>query len=138
MLLSINVRAVTVKDYTKYDLTEIMVFASSYLNLPDTITVIVSTSHGNIAGFPSVTQKVTEHIYTILIDENMSRIEAEKTIVHELAHVKQFVTGDLVILDAMHFIYKGKKHEINPKYHYDEPQERDARNVAHTIYFKYR
>ena len=131
-------KAMKTQNYSGYELTNALDYAIDYLQLPDTITVIIQKTNGKSVGFDAITKQVTPQVYTIMINQSMSEKEAEETLFHELAHVSQFVTGTLKILDDMHYLWKGKKHEINARFHYDDPPERDARNVGKTMCFNYR
>lgn len=60
-----------------------------------------------------------------LFTGNMSRSESIEVLCHEVIHMQQYVSGDLVYNNNF-IIWKGDKMELNSKEYLDRPWEKDA------------
>jgi len=60
-----------------------------------------------------------------LFTEKMDRSESIKVLCHEVVHMQQYSSGDLVY-DNNFIIWKGEKIELNSKEYMDRPWEKDA------------
>jgi hypothetical protein len=60
-----------------------------------------------------------------LFTGKMSRDESIEVLCHEVVHMQQYVSGDLVY-DNNFIIWKGNKMELNSKEYMDRPWEKDA------------
>ncbi|MFW5847334.1 MAG: hypothetical protein ACOCVF_00245 [bacterium] len=67
------------------------------------------------------------HSYILYLNKNLNRTQIHEVVMHELIHLDQYESGDLIISeDGKFFIYKGKKIKMNSVSYYNRPYEKEA------------
>ena len=81
--------------------------------------------------FMGLAQKLpTPGHYLIMVKKGITEVRKCQVVRHECAHIQQYERGDLEITPNT-IIYKG--HAYYPPYNENDPQERDARQVARKL-----
>ncbi len=65
-------------------------------------------------------------IIKVLIDSRMSSAKQKLVLAHEMIHVKQYVKGELLVLNKRQVLWKGRKHNYQPDNRQKAPWELEA------------
>jgi len=119
---------------TNFDIdTTVLTIADKILNL-DTVkihiyygTVTLEDDDGIIVN--TFAQKNPfPHSYTIFIGKNVNKAQINRILSHEMVHVKQYETGQLIPLEDKKVKYKGKAIDLQQLEYKRRPFEIDAFN----------
>ncbi len=82
-------------------------------------------------GFPvdgfTVSYEFQPEVFSIFLARGLSREDWERTIIHELAHLKQYYAKELVMKDKNTAIYRGREINLQRMHQKEWPFENDAR-----------
>lgn len=74
-----------------------------------------------------------EKLIKVWIKAQMSSIQQRFILAHEMIHVKQYVKGELSIIDQQHVLWKGKTYKHQRLVHRNTPWEREAFRFHHQL-----
>jgi len=130
-------KAIVIENNTFYPINKVMESIVTNILMYDTIYIIIdqipnSLSFGNTGNssiraliYPNMFYK---HTYLILLARDIKSDEMNSILLHEAAHIKQYESGDLKILNDAYSVYeyKGDTIQATKVKYSDRPYEKDA------------
>jgi hypothetical protein len=124
---------------TKYNNVEYIVnFTLDYFNINDVIVIVnnfdivVNTTRIETNTIKATVIKNNDNVYSIYIAPGMSNYEI--MLIHETIHLKQYYTGDLIILNKNVVMYKNKKINLKTTQSDLRSFEIEARKIGKEIF----
>lgn len=103
----------------------------------DSCIIIIMPVETKIYGkYDGVCKKIDDNSYFIGLSNKFFYKESLSVVTHELVHVWQYYSKRLCIIDVNNIMFNSVMYHTSVKYHYDDPQEIEARNIGDQLYKK--
>lgn len=134
LFLTILISALSIINTTgDTDVEKAAFIAAENLGITASITIIDTPNHRTARNY--VTEFNGE--YFIFIDASQNTRKKIQVLAHELIHVKQYQSGQLVAIDSDIVEWMGKEYSLQVTPHYQRPWEvianREGRQLVRTI-----